>query len=182
MEFATTQDYPAGLDRLWAVFGHPEYPQAKYLALGATAVRLRRFEASAQCIEVDLERDVPLAKSRLPGWARKLLGREQTLRHCTRWRRIGATQIAAELDIAPSGLPVRAHGAGTLVEVAPGTTRMALVWHVDSSLPLMHAGVERLFADQVRAALEDDHRFTVGYLQGAGKRRHRGARKQPEGG
>ena len=165
MQFTTTQDFPAGLDQLWAAFGHPEYPRQKYLALGATAVRVHRFQATSRSIDVDLERVVPVLKFRLPGWTHRLLGSKQTVRHRTTWRRIGATQIAAELDIAPIGFPVRAHGIGDLVEVAPQTTRMALTWHVDSSVPLMRANVERLFADQVRAALDDDHRFTVDYLR-----------------
>jgi len=42
MEFTLTQDFPAGLDGLWAVFGRPEYPQQKYLALA----RLCHFAAS----------------------------------------------------------------------------------------------------------------------------------------
>jgi hypothetical protein len=181
MQFTTTQDFPARLDQLWAVFGHPEYPRQKYLALGATAVRLHRFEATAQSIKVDLERVVPLVKSRLPKWAHKLIGSEQRLRHRTAWRRIGATQITAELDIAPVGLPVRAHGAGMLIELASGTSRMALTWRVDSSLPLMRSKVERLFADQVRYALKDDHRFTVHYLQGVSLKRPRMSSSGSEG-
>lgn len=42
MEFTLTQYFPAGLDRLWAAFGRADYPRLKYLALGATAVRLLR--------------------------------------------------------------------------------------------------------------------------------------------
>ena len=60
IELELTQDFPAGLDRLWAVFGRPDYPVKKYLALGATAVRTVRFSASAQAIDVELERDVPV--------------------------------------------------------------------------------------------------------------------------
>ncbi len=166
MEFDTRQDYPAGLDRLWTVFGQPDYPRRKYLALGATAVHLHRFDATASAIEVDLERVVPLAGSRLPGWARRLLGSEQTIRHRTSWRRTGVAQVAAELDIVPVGLPVRAHGVGAITEPARGKARMTLVWHVESSLPLMRGRLERLFAEQVRDALAADHDFTLRYLQG----------------
>lgn len=164
MEFTLTHDFPAGLDRLWAAFGHREYPQRKYLALGAKAVRVRRFHATAQAIEVELERDVSVDKSRLPLWARWLVRSEQTLRHQSAWRRVGPAQVAAELDILPVGVPVRAHGSGTIVEAAPGTTRMVLTWHVDS---MLGEKVERLFANQIRTALEDDHTFTLQYLQRA---------------
>jgi len=164
MQFTLSQDFPAGLDRLWAAFGRPEYPNQKYLALGAAAVRVRRFEATKQAIDVELERDVRVDRSGLPSWMRLLARDQQTLQHRTAWRRVGAKQAAAELDILPLGLPVRAHGSGTIVEAAPGSTRMVLTWQVDS---ILGAKVERLFADQIRAALADDHAFTLQYLQQA---------------
>ncbi len=165
MEFSLTQHFPAGLDRLWTVFSHPEYPQRKYSALGASAVRLLRFEATAQLIEVELERDVPVDVAALPVWTRPLLARQQTLRHRSRWRRVSPTQISAELEITPLGLPLQAHGVGTLVQTAPNLSRMALRWQVRSRLPLIGPKVERLFAHQLRQALDADHAFTLQYLQ-----------------
>jgi len=181
MEFTTVQEFPARLDELWVAFGHPQYPRQKYLALGATAVRIRRFVAKQRSIEVELERSVPLDRSRFAAWARKLLGSEQTLLHRSAWRRVGATRIAAELDISPVGLPVHAHGVGAIVEMPSATTRMELTWRVDSSLPLVGGKVERLFAEQVRTALDDDHRFTVRYLQSAAPRRSPTKAKRPAG-
>lgn len=165
MDFTLTQHYPTGLDRLWAVFGRPEYPQRKYAALGATAFRLHQFDVTANAIEVALERDVPVDPSRLPPWVRRMVGGKQTLRHHTRWRRVGPTRVTAELEISPVSLPVRARGVGTIVEIAPGMTRMDLDWKVTSVVPMMGDRIERLFADQVRAALDDDHAFTLQYLQ-----------------
>ena len=162
MEFTVTQEFPARLDRLWAAFGTPEYATRKYLALGATAVRIGRFHASADAIEVELERDLPMTGSvALPSWARAAIGRTQTLRHRTHWHRVDGSQVTARLDISPVGLPVRAHGTGTIVESAGRTTRMVLNWRVDS---MLGRKVERLFADRIRAALDDDHRFTLRYL------------------
>jgi len=135
MEFTVTQDFPAGLDGLWAVFGRPEYPQRKYLELGATAVRIQRFHATAQVIEVDLERDVPVDRSRVPSWMRWLARSEQTLRHRSTWRRHGPKQVVAELDIEPLGLPVRAHGSGTLAESGLDATRMRLSNRHSSQAP-----------------------------------------------
>lgn len=165
MDFGLTQDFPAGLDRLWAVFGRPEYLQQKYRALGATAFRLQQFHAEAQTIEIELERDVPVDRSRLPPWVRRIVGDRQTLRHRTRWHRVSPTRVTAELDILPIGLPVRARGVGALVEIEPGRTRMILSWEVTSPVPMLGEKVERLFADQVRTALHDDHAFTLQYLR-----------------
>jgi hypothetical protein len=167
MQFTTARDFPAGLDRLWATFGHPAYPQTKYRALGAVAVRLKRFDVGAQSIEVDLERVVPVDIARLPGWAHIFAGREQTLRHHTAWRRVDPERIDAELEIVPVGLPVRARGTGAIVELAARTSRMSLTWRVDSILPVWGGRVERLFAEQVQIALEQDHRFTLAALRGA---------------
>lgn len=165
MEFSTRHDYPAGLDRLWAAFGQPDYPRQKYLALGARSVRLDRFEADEQAIEVELERVVPLDAAQLPAWARRLLGREQALRQHSAWHRVSPDRVEARLEIVPAGLPVQARGIGAIVEQPAGTSRMALDWRVDSSLPVLGARVERLFAQQVRSALDEDHGFTVVYLR-----------------
>jgi hypothetical protein len=164
MEFESIHDYPAGLNRLWAVFGQADYPQQKYRALGATAVRLRRFDVGAEHIEVELERDVPVAPSRVPAWARRFVADPQTLRHRSSWRRTGPVQAAAEIEISPLGLPVRARGLGTIAETAPDSTRLVLAWRVDCTLPLVGVRVERFFAQQVRAALDADHAFTLAYM------------------
>lgn len=164
MDFTVTQEFPTGLDRLWVVFGRPEYPQRKYRALGATAFRLQQFHVTAQTIEVELERDVPVDRSRLPPWVRSVVGGMQTLRHHTRWRRVSPTRVTAELDISPTSLPVRARGVGSVVEIEPGMTRMTLAWQVKSTVPMLGEKIERLFADQVRTGLDDDHAFTLQYL------------------
>lgn len=181
MEFTLTQDFPAGIDRLWAVFGRLDYVRRKYRALGATAVRPRHFEATAQAIDVELERDVPVDPSRLPMWSRPLVGTKQTLRHHTAWRRSGPTQATATLDISPKGLPLHARGLATIVEVSPELTRMQLTWRTKSTLPMFGFLAERLLADQVRSALDADHAFTLQFLADADPG-HPPAGSRPSGG
>ena len=164
MKFSLSQDFPAGLDRLWAAFGRPDYPEQKYRALGSTDIRMLRFDVAADRIEVELERKAPVAWETIPAWARRLMQREQTMRHRSRWRRIGPARIEAELDIAPLGLPVTARGSGVLVELTPGRTHMTLDFQVESALPLLGAAVARLYAAQIREALRADHAFTLRYL------------------
>jgi hypothetical protein len=171
IELNLTQDYPAGLDRLWAAFGRADYPRQKYLALGATAVRTGRFSVTAQAIDVELERDVPVDPRGLPFWARRLIGGQQTIRHRSAWRRAGPTRATAELDIDPAGLPVRAHGLGTITETAPGRSRMVLTWRVESTFPVIGGKAERLFADLIRTSLDADHDFTLRYLEAGGRSR-----------
>lgn len=171
-----TQDFPADLDRLWAAFGSEDYPRQKYLALGATAVRMDCFSATAQAIDVELERDVPVDPRRLPSWARYLSGRQQTLRHRSAWRREGPKRVAADLHISAVGLPVQADGMGTITETSAGTSSMALSWRVASDLPLIGPKLERLFAGLMRTSLDADHAFTLHYLQAHAAGRTRAGR------
>jgi len=58
-------------------------------------VRLHRFSATAQAIDVELERVMPIDPSRLPRWSRAVVGSEQALLHHTVWRRISSPTLAA---------------------------------------------------------------------------------------
>jgi hypothetical protein len=61
MKFRVRQDYPTSLEHLWAAFGHADYPEHKYRALGSTALQIPRFNAAEKLIEVELERTTPVA-------------------------------------------------------------------------------------------------------------------------
>lgn len=163
--FVRCDDFEAALARLWAVFGDPAYPLAKYRALGASSVRLERFDVSPTAIAVELERVVPVDRARLPVWCRPLVGARQTLRHRSEWRRVAPATVSASLEIAPHGLPVRAEGHGTITELDGAHSRMEVRWQVTSALPALGGRVEQLFADQLRDALAADHDFTAGYLE-----------------
>jgi hypothetical protein len=164
LAFTRRDDLPAGLDRLWATFGDPAYVRQKYLALGSRAVRIPRFDMSADAIEVELERQLPIDRAQWPRWSRPALAAVQTLRHRSVWQRVSTTRVVATLEIVPVGLPVRADGNGTIDEAAPAQAVMALRWQVRSPVPLLGRRIERLFAQQLRAALEADHAFTLRYL------------------
>jgi|GEM_PF-738705 len=168
MKFSLRQDFPADLARLWTVFGRPEYTEQKYRSLGSTALRILKFEATDEMIEVELERKAPVALRRLPAWARVLSGRQQTMRHHSRWERAGPKQINAELDISPVGVPISAHCVGSVVELSQSLSRLTLRFDVNCDVPMVGTNVARLFAQQVKEALRADHAFTLGYLEAIG--------------
>jgi len=166
MKLAVDQDYPATPDRLWSVFSDPAYPPAKYLALGAKHVEVTRFSASDATIEVELSRRIAVDLEKLPGFARKLIGAEQTMTHHSRWRRIGPTEVRGELTITAVGRPVRIVGTASLVPSGEGASRLSFAFDITSAVPLLGGKIARLFAEQVEAALKADHGFTLGYLGG----------------
>jgi hypothetical protein len=162
------QDYPATIDRLWTVFSDPKYPGAKHAALGATHVEMAAFSASPREIAVDLCRRVPVDATKIPGFARKLLGEEQTMRQQTRWLRISPEEVRATLTITPVGRPLRIAGTARLTPLAGASSRLSFEFEVSSDVPLIGAKIAALFAGQMEAALKADHAFTLDYLQRAG--------------
>lgn len=165
MKFSLSQDFPAGLDRLWAVFGRPDYPEKKYRSLGSSDIRVLLFRVDAEVIEVELERTTPVAWRTIPLWARAFLSRKQVMHHRSRWQRVSPTWVEAVLDIAPVGRRVSAHGSGSIVQLTPDRTRMTLRFTVDSAIPVFGTRVARLYAKQVWEALRADHAFTLRYLE-----------------
>lgn len=165
MEFDLTQDFPVSLDRLWAALGRADYVEQKYRRLGSTSLRILKFRADATSIEIELERQAPVAKGELPIWVRVLAGTQQAMRHHTRWRRVSPRQIDAELDIRAVGTPVGAKGIGTVVELSPAHSRMTLHFDAASTAPALKSSLARVFSRQVKRALQADHAFTLDYLQ-----------------
>jgi hypothetical protein len=165
VQFDLTQDFPASLGRLWMALGAADYVERKYRSLGSTSLRILKLIASAELIEVVLDRRAPVAREKLPVWARVLSGREQAMHQHTRWRRAGIARVDAEFDIALLNLPVSARGIGSVVELSPRQTRMSLHFDVTSTAPAFKSSLARLFAQQVRDALQADHAFTLDYLR-----------------
>jgi hypothetical protein len=58
-----------------------------------------------------------------------------------------------------------------VVELSPNHSRMTLNFDVRSSSAALRSSVTRVFAQQVKLALQADHAFTLAYLlSGANKR------------
>jgi hypothetical protein len=171
MRFNLTQDFPVGLEQLWTALGRADYVEQKYRSLGSTSLRVLTFSAGADVIEVELDRQATVAREELPVWARFLAGNQQAIHHHTRWRRAGLARVDAEFDISALDIPVRARGTGAVVELSPNHSRMTLNFDVRSTSAALRSSVTRVFAQQVKRALQADHAFTLAYLlAGASKR------------
>lgn len=165
MKFDLRQEFPVGLERLWTALGRAAYVEQKYRALGSTSLRILKFSASPELIEVELDREAPVDGKQLPVWARVFSGKAQAMHQKTRWKRADPSRIEAEVDISAVRVLVSAKGVGSVVEVSPVHSRMTLHFHVSSASPILKSKVARLFAQQVKSALADDHEFTVDYLR-----------------
>lgn len=164
-EFVDTREYPAGIDRLWSVFGNRAVVEAKYRVLGSTGVQVLRFDASPARIEVELERTVATDPAALPAWAAPLVGGSLVLRQHSVWTRSAPGRVEGTLAIRlPAGAAV-AEGSGEVAERGRDRSVMRFTWRVRSRLPVLGPRIARVFSDQVRAALAADHAFTVDHLR-----------------
>lgn len=170
MQFDLTQEFPVGLDRLWSALGRAEVVEDKYRSLGSTSLRILRFDADAASIEVELEREAPVAADALPVWARAFAPARQAMHHRTRWRRVAPDRIDAELDIRVVNEHVAAKGAGSVVELSPTRSRMSLHFDVTCTSRAFGALVETVFARQLRHALRADHAHTLDRLREGSRR------------
>jgi hypothetical protein len=188
VNFEIAQDFPASLARLWEALGRRDYVDQKYIALGSTSLQVKQFDSSPQRIEVRLERTLGIEASGLPAWARWLSGRPQRLTHHTCWTRAGAKQVDVELRVSTQDHAVDADATGSVIELDSGRTRMRLSVTVNCSVPALGRQIAKVFADQMKQALEQDHAFTVRYLMRAAARpadaatRTAGTRRRGESG
>lgn len=164
VNFEIAQDFPASLTRLWEALGRRDYVERKYIALGSTALQIRQFDSSPQRIEVRLERTPHVEMSGLPVWARWLSGRPPRLTHHTCWTRAAAKQVDVALRVFTQDHAAEADATGTVIELDSGRTRLRLSVAVKCSVPAVGGRIAKVFAEQMKRALDRDHSFTVGYL------------------
>lgn len=165
MKFNITQDFPQRLDVLWAVYAQPDYLQAKYNALGSTNVRVLESLTDEKSLSVVLERTIPSAGiNGIPGWAQKLISRDYVMRHENRCRRTAPDHATVDLRITPVGSPVSISAHGSFSEPRAGHSRLALHFNVECKIPIVGSKVADLFAAKIREALQEDHDFTLAYV------------------
>ncbi|MDF2445920.1 MAG: hypothetical protein K0S46_1156 [Moraxellaceae bacterium] len=163
------QDYPATPERLWEVFGQPDYPHRKYRAQGITAYDVRRFEVSPEHISLDLERTLSVPLNRIPHFAQRFVHPEQTLHYVSHWHRNAAGLADFDLDIIANGLPVKIRGKGELRQTADNSSRLSIEFDVQVHVPLLGGKIEKMLASFIEKSFRDDHAFTLQYLSEAGQ-------------
>ena len=100
MQFDLTQDFPVGLDRLWSILGRADYIEAKYRSLGSTSLRLLKFKVDPRSIDVEVDREVPVARGQLPLWARVFIGDEHIPARTVVWAAgVAASPVARSLGV-----------------------------------------------------------------------------------
>lgn len=165
VSFHLNQSFPARLGGLWTALGRRHYVESKYFALGSTDLCVFEFDVGERVINVVVERCIRTAGNAVPVWARPFFSGTHVLHQHTRWTRVDERSAGVELEIWPVGKPIRARGDGAVVESSAQSTQMKLHMTVLCAIPAIGTQVAQLFADQLKQALWQDHRFTLSYLE-----------------
>lgn len=167
MKAGFRQDYPATPERLWQVFGQPDYPHRKYAAQGITAYSVRRFDVSGERISLDLERTLAVPLERIPHFVQRFVHPEQVLHYVSHWHRDSAGHCDFDLEILLPGLPVTIRGQGELRQTTTDSSRLSIAFDIRVPVPLLGGKVEKLLAGFIEKSFRDDHAFTLQYLSEA---------------
>mgnify|MGYP001627425191 CR=1 FL=1 len=158
------QDYPASVDRLWRVFGTPDYPAQKYRAQGVTAFAIREFTRSDTQILLALDRTYTLPAERIPALVKKFLPARQTLHYDSRWERLSPALARFTLDIRPDDLPVTVRGEGELRDTGSAASRLTIGFEVSVQAALVARPAEAMILALIERSFRADHAFTLRYL------------------
>lgn len=165
MKITLQQDYPAGVNTLWQVFGDPEYPHKKYRALGITGYEVHQFDVTGEEIALDMTRTLSIPPDRIPALVQKFLHPEQALRYVSRWRMTSPESATFDLSIIPHGLPVKIAATGTLAQQDGTHSTMTLEFDIAANVPFLGGKIESLIAQQLEKSYRSDHAFTLQYLK-----------------
>lgn len=164
MKAGFSQDYPATPDTLWTVFGQPDYPHRKYQAQGITGYRVLSFEASADRIDLDLERTLSVPMHHIPAIAQRFVHPEQVLHYLSHWRRTPDGQADFDVEIVARGLPLRISGRGELRQTGAAASRLSIEFDIGVQVPLIGGKIEKMVAAFIEKSFHEDHAFTLEYL------------------
>lgn len=164
MKASFQQDYPASVEKLWQIFGDPEYPHKKYRALGISAYEVHQFDVSGTRISLDMTRTLSIPPDRIPALVQRFLHPEQALRYVSSWNRITPEHADFVLEIIAHGLPIHVRASGTLRQADSNHSSMALEFDVRASIPLLGGKIETMVIQQIEKSFRADHAYTLQYL------------------
>lgn len=161
MKYHDTINYPVPADELFRFFTASEFFVRKYVAQGATNVRVTHAEINGSRSTITVSRDVPVEVP-IPSFARALVPSHITLVQTDAWD--VATQKGT-LQIEFKGMPVRVNCEMTLKDSA-GSAVEELAFDIRVSVPLLGSKLEALLAQDLRLKFLRDTEVSLGIIKG----------------
>lgn len=151
MKYHDTIRYPVPAEALFRFFTDPDFFVRKYMAQGATNVRVTRAETAGSRSTITVSRDVPVEVP-IPSFARSMVPSHITLVQTDSWD--SATR-KGNLQIEFKGMPVRVNCDMTLQD-RDGKAVEDLAFDIRVSVPLLGGKLEALLAQDLRLKFQRD--------------------------
>ena len=158
-KFTRTYTYDATVDQVWSMITNQEYWDAKYSALGATAVQWRTFDASDDSFTYSSVRNIP---ADLPSVAKKIVGDTNTATTTERWTKTGDS-ASATIEIQIKNVPGSTTGT---MEITPSGEGASWSFDFDTkvSIPMVGGKLESIMTDQTGEQLAQEKEFNDQWL------------------
>lgn len=153
--------YPAGLGRVFALFGDPEVLAEKYAAAGATDVEFLECDGDDRRHRTVTRRRV---ESAIPDFASRFLSPRNAITQTEEWGPLEGGRRDGRWSVDVHGVPVGMDGAMSLEE-QDGQTRYEVTVEVKVGIPLVGKKLAGFVVDDMRAKLDAEHRFALAWLE-----------------
>lgn len=151
MKYHDTIRYPVPVEALFRFFTDPDFFVRKYMAQGATNVRVTRAETAGSRSTITVSRDVPVEVP-IPSFARAMVPSHITLVQTDSW---DSATGRGNLQIEFKGMPVRVNCDMTLQD-RDGKAVEELAFDIRVSVPLLGGKLEALLAQDLRLKFQRD--------------------------
>ncbi|MES2919337.1 MAG: DUF2505 domain-containing protein [Pseudomonadota bacterium] len=160
MKYQDRIGYPITAAQLLPFFADPDFLVRKYVAQGATDVRVLQAEVTASRSTITVSRAVPVEVP-IPSFARALVASHITLVQTDSW---DFATGRGRLEIEFKGMPVRVGCDMTLQDQAGGAVE-ELAFDIRVSVPLLGGKLEELLARDLRLKFQRDTEVTLGMIR-----------------
>lgn len=151
MKYQDSIHYPVPVARLLPFFMDPDFLVRKYVAQGATGVRVLHTGVTGSRSTITVSREVPVEVP-IPSFARDQVASRITLVQTDSWD--SATRHG-RIEIEFKGMPVRITCESTLEDGVEGAVER-LAFDIRVNVPLLGGKLEELLARDMRLKLQRD--------------------------
>lgn len=162
MKVASTHQYAAPPDVVFAMMTTPEVLTEKYTALGHHDVHILEHTDDGGEVSVRSRRSVPME---VPGFAKKFLSPTNSVEQRDHWQPPAADgSRTGTWEVQAKGVPVSAGGALRLAPGAGRTTTVEITGEVKCSVPLLGGKLATFVGGDVQRTLDAEEQFNDGWL------------------
>lgn len=167
MNVQRTQRYPVSAETLFRVMTDRDFYDRRFAMSGIDDHRFEAFDRHGDELVIRIVRDVALRADSVPAWARRFVGKPQSLVQEFVWTCSGTPPYRARYRFSIGNVPVDVRGHIEIHD-ADGQAEQRIRVEVDSRVPLIGGKIAAYAGEKVEKGLDSDYRGTMRYLESQG--------------